>query len=63
LNFSALAGLGLSLRPLAEAHRPFEQALFVSFRAEDFASGPWPQAQKDAFLHRLQIYRVASTGR
>jgi hypothetical protein len=63
LNFAALAALGLSLRPLAEADRPFEQVLFVSFRAEEFASVPWPQAQKDAFLHQLQIYRVASTGR
>jgi hypothetical protein len=49
LNFTELAALGLSLRPSTEADQAFEQALFVSFRAEELALVPWPQAQKDAF--------------
>jgi hypothetical protein len=52
LNFIGLAALGLSLRPSTEADQAFEQALFVSFRAEELALVPWPQAQKDAFLHQ-----------
>jgi hypothetical protein len=63
LNLAALAALGLSLRPSAGADQPFEQTLFVSFRAEEFALVPWPQAQKDAFLHqqfRLQHHHFVT---
>ena len=63
LDFARLAALGLSLRPSAEADQPFEQTLFVSFRAEEFALVPWPQAQKDAFLHqqfRLQHHHFVT---
>jgi GNAT superfamily N-acetyltransferase len=45
-----LATLGLSLRNAGEADMPFLQTLFASFRAEEMAFVPWPQAQKDAFL-------------
>src|SRR6185437_1824918 len=51
-DFTALAAHGLSLRPSTGADQAFEQALFASFRAEEFSVVPWPQAQKDAFLHQ-----------
>ncbi len=62
-DFGPLAAFGLSLRASTEVDQPFEQALFVSFRAEEFALVPWPQAQKDALLHqqfRLQQHHFVT---
>jgi GNAT superfamily N-acetyltransferase len=59
----ALVALRLSLRNAVEADWPFLQALFASFRAEEMAHIPWPQAQKDAFLaeqFRLQHHHFVS---
>jgi GNAT superfamily N-acetyltransferase len=58
-----LVALRLSLRNAVEADWPFLQALFASFRAEEMAHIPWPQAQKDAFLaeqFRLQHHHFVS---
>jgi ribosomal protein S18 acetylase RimI-like enzyme len=58
-----LAARGLSLRDAGEADAPFLQALHASFRADEMAFLPWPQAQKDAFLadqFRLQHLHYVS---
>jgi GNAT superfamily N-acetyltransferase len=58
-----LATLRLSLRNADAADMPFLQALFAGFRAEEMASVPWPQAQKDAFLgdqFRLQHHHFVN---
>jgi hypothetical protein len=58
-----LAALRLSLRNAVDADWPFLQALFASFRAEEMAHIPWPQAQKDAFLaeqFRLQHHHFVT---
>ena len=58
-----LAVRGLSLRDAGEADAAFLQSLYASFRANEMAFLPWPQAQKDAFLadqFRLQHLHFAS---
>lgn len=53
----ALKRRGLSLRPAEASDIPFLQALFASFRAEEMAQVPWPEAAKTGFLQsqfRLQ---------
>ena len=58
-----LAARGLSLRDADAADLPFLQALHASFRADEMAFMPWPQAQKDAFLadqFRLQHHHFVS---
>jgi GNAT superfamily N-acetyltransferase len=63
LNFAELAAHGLALRPSTEADQPLQQALFVSFRADEFAMLPLPPAQKDALLHqqfRLQQHHFVT---
>lgn len=58
-----LVASGLSLRHAADTDRPFLQALFASFRAEEMALIPWPQPQKEAFLaeqFRLQHHHFVT---
>jgi ribosomal protein S18 acetylase RimI-like enzyme len=53
----ALKRRGLSLRAAGVSDLPFLQALFASFRAEEMAAVPWPDAVKAGFLQsqfRLQ---------
>ena len=58
-----LAARGLWLRDAGEADSAFLQALYAGFRADEMASMPWSQAQKDAFLadqFRLQHLHFVS---
>jgi GNAT superfamily N-acetyltransferase len=45
-----LLAAGLSLRPVADADRPFLERLYRLVRWEEFAPTGWPDATKTAFL-------------
>jgi|SRR3569832_147436 len=59
----ALKRRGLSLRAAEASDLPFLQALFASFRAEEMALVPWPEAAKTGFLQsqfRLQHTHITT---
>jgi ribosomal protein S18 acetylase RimI-like enzyme len=53
---SAVAGLGVSLRPVRDLDEPFCFELYVSTRADELAVLPWSEEQRRSFL--AQQYRT-----
>ena len=67
LPLRAAAALGLAVRPMTEADRPFVAALYASTRADEIAGFGWPPELARAFLdqqHRAQEqhYRAVYPG-